>query len=109
MDLEKHVNSVDGTDDSVCRGSGIDGKPRIGWVDYAKGICMIGVVTLYAVNYMESKGDGGWMKAWADFARPFRMPDFFLLSGLFLGRVIDRPWRSFLDKKVAHYLYFFIL
>lgn len=82
---------------------------RIGWVDYAKGICMVGVVTLYAVNKMNHGGDGGWMQAWADFARPFRMPDFFLLSGLFLSRVIDRPWRSYLDKKIIHYLYFFIL
>jgi hypothetical protein len=24
------------------------------------------------------------------FAKPFRMPDFFLISGLFLARVIDR-------------------
>jgi uncharacterized membrane protein YcfT len=78
-------------------------------VDYAKGICMIGVVSLYAVNRLGTTGDGGWMQAWADFAKPFRMPDFFLLSGLFLGRVIDRPWRTFLDKKVAHYLYFFVL
>ncbi len=86
-----------------------DGESRIGWVDFAKGICMIGVVSLYAVNHLGTTGDGGWMQAWADFARPFRMPDFFLLSGLFLGRVINRPWLAFMDKKVAHYLYFFVL
>jgi uncharacterized membrane protein YcfT len=87
-----------------------DAKERIGWVDFAKGICMIGVVTLYAVNKMEATGGGsGWLKVWADFARPFRMPDFFLLSGLFLHRVIDRPWKDYLDKKVTHYLYFFVL
>lgn len=50
-----------------------------------------------------------WLDAWIAFARPFRMPDFFLLSGLFLGRVIDRPWRGYLDRKVMHYLYFFVL
>jgi uncharacterized membrane protein YcfT len=32
-----------------------------------------------------------------------------LLSGLFLARVIDRPWRGYLDKKVVHYSYFFLL
>jgi uncharacterized membrane protein YcfT len=37
------------------------------------------------------------------------MPDFFLLSGLFLGAVIQRPWRSYLDTKVVHYLYFLVL
>lgn len=82
----------------------------MGWVDYARGICMIAVVTLYAVKKMKGAGgDAGWLHYWADFAKPFRMPDFFLLSGLFLGRVIDRPWRSYLDKKVCHYLYFFVL
>ncbi len=84
--------------------------PRIDWVDYAKGICMIGVVTLYAVNKLKMTPlGGGWLEAWADFAQPFRMPDFFLLSGLFLGRVVDRPWRDYLDKKVGHFAYFFVL
>jgi uncharacterized membrane protein YcfT len=79
-------------------------------VDYAKGICMIGVVTLYAVNKLKMTPlGGGWLEAWADFAQPFRMPDFFLLSGLFLGRVLDRPWRDYLDKKVGHFAYFFLL
>jgi uncharacterized membrane protein YcfT len=83
---------------------------RIAWVDYAKGICMIGVVTLYAINKLDAaNGGSGWLKVWGDFARPFRMPDFFLLSGLFLHRVVDRPWKNYLDKKVLHYIYFFVL
>lgn len=84
-------------------------RSRLGWVDYAKGICMIGVVTLYAVNQLKMSGSTGWLGYWADFAKPFRMPDFFLLSGLFLGRVIDRSWRIYFDKKVIHYLYFFAI
>lgn len=86
-----------------------ESAPRIGWVDYAKGICMIGVVTLYAVNKLNPTGGSGWLQHWADFAQPFRMPDFFLLSGLFLSRVMDRPWKRYLDTKVVHYLYFFLL
>jgi uncharacterized membrane protein YcfT len=83
---------------------------RYAWVDYAKGICIIGVVTLYVADYMTMQmGSAGWMHYWTDFARPFRMPDFFLLSGLFLARVIDRSWRDYLDKKVVHYLYFYVL
>ena len=43
------------------------------------------------------------------FATPFRMPDFFLISGLFLARVIDRDWRTYLDRKVVHFAYFYLL
>lgn len=85
-------------------------RPRHDWVDYAKGICILGVVTLYSVQKMQVElGVTGWMQAWVDFAQPFRMPDFFLLSGLFLARTIERPWKSFLDSKVVHYLYFYVL
>jgi len=43
------------------------------------------------------------------FAKPFRMPDFFLISGLFLARVIDRDWRTYLDRKVVHFASFYVL
>src|ERR1700761_2472566 len=43
------------------------------------------------------------------FAKPFRMPDFFLISGLFLSLVIDRGWRVYLDRKVVHFAYFYVL
>ena len=37
------------------------------------------------------------------------MPDFFLISGLFLPVVIDRDWRTYLDRKVVHFAYFYVL
>jgi uncharacterized membrane protein YcfT len=37
------------------------------------------------------------------------MPDFFMISGLFLANVIDRPWRQYLDRKVVHFAYFYLL
>ncbi len=43
------------------------------------------------------------------FALPFRMPDFFMISGLFLANVIDRDWRTYLDRKVVHFAYFYLL
>lgn len=83
---------------------------RVGWVDYAKGICIVWVVTMYATDYVkEITHSIGWMQYVVNFAQPFRMPDFFLLSGLFVARVLDRPWRSYLDTKVVHFLYFYIL
>ncbi len=87
-------------------------RSRHDWVDLAKGFCIVAVVTMWVVGEMQgyvSKGQAGWMGYFAVFAKPFRMPDFFLISGLFLSRVIDRPWRHYLDTKVVHYLYFFVL
>lgn len=84
---------------------------RLAWVDHAKGICIVAVVCMYAGYYVQPAegGGAGWMQYWMDFARPFRMPDFFLVAGLFLARTIDRPWRDYLDKKVVHFVYFLVL
>lgn len=83
---------------------------RTGWVDYARGICIVMVVAFYATGYVqEAAGRTGWMDYVTTFARPFRMPDFFLISGLFVSHVLGRPWRSYLDTKVVHFFYFYIL
>ena len=54
-------------------------------------------------------GKDGWLHYLVEFARPFRMPDFFMISGLFLANVIDRDWRTYLDRKVVHFFYFYLL
>ena len=83
---------------------------RVDWVDYAKGICIVMVVMMHSTLGVEAAaGTNGWMHALVEFAKPFRMPDFFLISGLFLARVIDRDWRRYLDRKVVHFLYFYVL
>src|SRR5450755_326987 len=83
---------------------------RIDWVDYAKGICIVMVVMMHSVLGVElAAGQTGFMHALVAFAKPFRMPDFFLISGLFLSVVIDRDWRTFLDRKVVHFAYFYVL
>jgi uncharacterized membrane protein YcfT len=83
---------------------------RIDWVDYAKGICIVMVVMMHSTLGVEqAAGHDGWMHHAVAFARPFRMPDFFLISGLFLARVIDRDWRDYLDRKVVHFAYFYVL
>ena len=80
---------------------------RVDWVDYAKGICIVMVVMMHSVLGVEAAaGQTGFMHHVVEFARPFRMPDFFLISGLFLSRVIDRDWRTYLDRKVMHFAYF---
>jgi uncharacterized membrane protein YcfT len=83
---------------------------RVDWVDYAKGICIVMVVMMHSVLGVEKAADQtGFMHLVVMFAKPFRMPDFFLISGLFLPVVIDRDWRTYLDRKVVHFAYFYFL
>lgn len=83
---------------------------RIDWVDYAKGFCIIFVVMMHSTLGVEAAaGHEGWLHPVVAFALPFRMPDFFMISGLFLANVIDRPWRQYADRKVVHFAYFYLL
>jgi uncharacterized membrane protein YcfT len=83
---------------------------RVAWVDYAKGFCIVMVVMMHSTLGVEqAAGETSWMGELVAFAKPFRMPDFFLISGLFLARVIDRNWRAYLDTKVVHFAYFYVL
>jgi uncharacterized membrane protein YcfT len=82
----RHSMTANGT--STLTGPAADG--RIDWVDYAKGICIVMVVMMHSVLGVElAAGQTGFMHAFVAFAKPFRMPDFFLISGLFLPLVID--------------------
>ena len=68
---------------------------RLDWVDTAKGISIILVVMMYSVfNVGSDTGEAGFWHYVIGFATPFRMPEFFLISGLFLSLVIARPWRA---------------
>ncbi|AHB48350.1 acyltransferase [Hyphomicrobium nitrativorans NL23] len=83
---------------------------RLDWVDVAKGVCIILVVLMHATLGVEkATGESLSLTHFVEWARPFRMPDFFLISGLFLAARIDRPWRSYLDTKVVHFAYFYVL
>lgn len=83
---------------------------RVAWVDVAKGLCIILVVMMHStLGLGEAVGREGWLHAVVEFAKPFRIPAFFLVAGLFLARTIDQPWRRFLDRKVLHFTYFYAL
>ncbi|MEN0040727.1 MAG: acyltransferase family protein [Pseudomonadota bacterium] len=83
---------------------------RIAWIDGAKGICIILVVMMNTVLGLEVRtGETGWMHAIVDFAQPFRMPDFFMVAGLFLLPTLSRSWGLYLDRKVVHFAYFYVL
>src|SRR4051812_11991633 len=85
-------------------------RQRVDWVDYAKGFCIVFVVMMHStLGVGAAAGQTGWLHPVVAFALPFRMPDFFMISGLFLALVIDRDWRTYLDRKVAHFAYFYLL
>ena len=89
----------------------LDNSPaRVSWVDCAKGICILMVVMMHSTLGVEAAaGSESWMHALVSFAKPFRMPDFFLIAGLFLAHRIDRDWPDYLDRKVVHLAYFYVL
>src|SRR5262245_31052008 len=85
-------------------------EDRVAWVDTAKGFCIILVVMMHStLGVGNAAGQEGWLHTVVAFATPFRMPDFFLISGLFLARVSGRDWRTYLDRKVVHFVYFYLL
>lgn len=114
MSTPSSPDSIPATSVQAAASSGSH-RDRFAWVDFSKGICIIAVVALWVTHEFEHRhigflaGQATWLDRFVWFAAPFRMPDFFLISGLFLSRVIDRPWKSYLDTKVVHYLYFFLL
>src|SRR5262244_2354646 len=87
-----------------------DTRPRVDWVDYAKGFCIVFVVMMHStLGVGQALGQEGWLHTVVAFAKPFRMPDFFMISGLFLAQAIDRDWRTYLDRKVVHFVYFYLI
>ncbi len=81
---------------------------RVAWIDTAKGLCIILVVMMHStLGLSEAIGREGFLNTVVAFAKPFRMPDFFLISGLFLASVIDRDWARFADKRILHFAYFY--
>ncbi len=83
---------------------------RKDWVDYAKGISIILVVMMHStLSTEEALHHQGWLHEVVAFAKPFRIPAFFMIAGLFVARAIDSDWRSFLDRKILHFVYFYVL
>jgi uncharacterized membrane protein YcfT len=81
---------------------------RLQWVDMAIGLSILLVVMMYsAFSTGEDTGGTGILHWVIGFATPFRMPEFFMISGLFLSQVIARDWKRYADRRVLHYFYFY--
>lgn len=86
-------------------------KSRIDWIDAAKGLTIILVVMEHttfgvqnAIGYLPPV-----FGAIAELAKPFRMPLFFLVAGLFAWKALYGDLRKFVDGKILHFAYFYIL
>ena len=86
-------------------------KPRIDWVDAAKGLTMVLVVMKHATyNDAVALHKMPYLfNILCEFTIPFRMPLFFLVAGLFAARSLRSDLRSFIDGKVLHFVYFYLL
>ena len=83
---------------------------HIDWVDAAKGMSILMVVMLYSVYSVgEDTGAISSLHYVIGFMTPFRMPDFFAISGLFLARTLTHSNTHFFDRRVVHYGYFYLL
>jgi uncharacterized membrane protein YcfT len=110
MTVAAHTRSHPLSQNCSWRADSRDDAARVAWIDVAKGACIILVVMMHStLGLGEAVGRTGWLHAAVEFARPFRIPAFFLIAGLFLSRSIHEPLRRFLDRKVLHFVYFYLL
>ena len=83
---------------------------RTEWVDVAKALSIVLVVTMHAtLGYQKALGQLGFLDPLVAFFTPFRIPAFFVLSGLFLGQALKRSFRQFAETRLLHFAYFYML
>lgn len=83
---------------------------RAAWADFAKGLTIILVVMMHSTLGVElALGKSQVMGDIVAFARSFRMPLFFAISGLFAAAALNRSWLKFADAKLVHFAYFYVL
>ncbi|GGE48879.1 acyltransferase [Agaricicola taiwanensis] len=83
---------------------------RTGWVDAAKGFTITLVVAHHALEGLKLAGLANpTFLYWHDILLSVRMPLFFLVAGLFARKAIYGDFRKFLDSKVFHFAYFYVL
>jgi fucose 4-O-acetylase-like acetyltransferase len=85
---------------------------RMVWVDYAKGIAIILVAYRHILIGIERSGIevSSWLKTANEIVYSFRMPLFFILSGIFIARTIEKYQGSaFVKLKSKTILYPYIV
>ncbi|MBL4863718.1 MAG: acyltransferase family protein [Rhodobiaceae bacterium] len=84
---------------------------RIDWIDYVKGLTIILVAQMHiTLGTQEALGASHmWLVDLVEFARPFRVPLFFMVAGLFVSRSMKWDLTKFADAKFVHFAYFYFL
>jgi uncharacterized membrane protein YcfT len=83
---------------------------RTAWVDVAKAMCIVLVAMMHStLGYQQAAGETGFLDPVVAFFAPFRIPTFFVLSGLFLGRALERRFGSYARTRLLHLGYFYLL
>jgi uncharacterized membrane protein YcfT len=83
---------------------------RLSWADAAKGISIVLVVMMHAtLGTQEALGSIGWLNPVVEFAKPFRVPAFFLVAGYFFAPLLTRPVAEISERRLSRYMYFFLL
>lgn len=86
-------------------------KPsRVEWVDFAKGVAILVVVIHHMAQWLDRIDALPEVVLRADEQlASFRMPMFFLASGLFAAKTLHGSWHTVLHKRVALFAYLFAL
>jgi uncharacterized membrane protein YcfT len=83
---------------------------RINWVDHAKGVCIVLIVAMYAIpSYGEMIRQTSWMSLVVAWTEPALLPAFFFLAALFLNMSVFGPTKHFVDRKILHFAYFYLI
>jgi uncharacterized membrane protein YcfT len=83
---------------------------RLAWVDAAKGMSILLVVAHHVVEALQTSGLAPPAVVAANTAlAAMRMPLFFLASGLFVAGPLASSWRTLLHKRVAFFLYLYVV
>ncbi|MGW9567028.1 acyltransferase family protein [Prescottella equi] len=83
---------------------------RLGWIDLAKGTCIVLVVLLHTTNYLVNRGMANplWHEVNA-FFEPVRMPLFFLAAGMLGANALRLSFVDLVRRKVLPLLYLYAL
>jgi uncharacterized membrane protein YcfT len=85
-------------------------RSRVAWVDAAKGLSIVLVVFHHTVYFLDTSGLApAPVVAGNEALASLRMPLFFLASGLFVAGPLAAPWRTMLHKRVAFFLWLYLV